>query len=387
MIILDNPYVSPLLEDSVVANSYPILDNEMVRSLEKSKLMKIVDDKQAEELLRNKKYILLYSNSENSINWISRHLEFSNLPEKINLFKNKVEFRKLMKDIYPDFYFFEVDINELEKINPDNIKFPVVLKPSVGFLSMGVYIVNNKSEWIGIIKNIGKDIEKFSGQFPLEVVDSSKFIVEEVIDGEEFAIDAYFNQDGKPVILNIFKHPFVGDDDVSDRVYFTSKKIIQTYHTQFEKLLEKIGLLAGLKNFPVHMEVRVNNEKTVPIEINPMRFAGWCVTDLAYFAYRINVYEYYFEQKIPDWDKILRNLGDEFYYFTIAEVPLFLDREIIKSVDYDSFLKNISNPLEIRKIDYLKHPILAIVFAKTNDYSEMSNILKKNMSDFIEIKK
>ena len=181
MIILDNPYVSPLLEDSVVANSYPILDNEMVRSLEKSKLMKIVDDKQAEELLRNKKYILLYSNSENSINWISRHLEFSNLPEKINLFKNKVEFRKLMKDIYPDFYFFEVDINELEKINPDNIKFPVVLKPSVGFLSMGVYIVNNKSEWIGIIKNIGKDIEKFSGQFPLEVVDSSKFIVEEEI--------------------------------------------------------------------------------------------------------------------------------------------------------------------------------------------------------------
>ena len=152
-------------------------------------------------------------------------------------------------------------------------------------------------------------------------------------------------------------------------------------------MLEKIGLLAGLKNFPVHMEVRVNNEKTVPIEINPMRFAGWCVTDLAYFAYRINVYEYYFEQKIPDWDKILRNLGDEFYYFTIAEVPLFLDREIIKSVDYDSFLKNISNPLEIRKIDYLKHPILAIVFAKTNDYSEMSNILKKNMSDFIEIKK
>lgn len=387
MIILDNPYVSPLLEDSVVANSYPVLDNEMVRSLEKSKLMKIFDDEQAKKLLKNKENILLYSNSENSINWISKHLDFCNLSEKINLFKNKVEFRKLMKEIYPDFYFFEVALNELEKINPDNIKFPVVLKPSVGFLSMGVYIVNNKSEWIGIIKNIGKDIEQFRGQFPLEVVDSSKFIVEEVIDGEEFAIDAYFNQDGKPVILNIFKHPFVGDDDVSDRVYFTSKKIIQTYHKQFEKLLEKIGILSGLKNFPVHMEVRVNNEKTVPIEINPMRFAGWCVTDLAYFAYGINVYEYYFEQKIPDWNKILNNLGDEFYYFTIAEVPLFIDREMIKSVDYDRFLKNISNPLEIRKINYLKHPIFAIVFAKTNDYSEMSNILKKNMSDFIEIEK
>ena len=194
------------------------------------------------------------------------------------------------------------------------------------------------------------------------------------------------DRDGKPVILNIFKHPFSDETDVSDRVYFTSGEIIKSNHDRFESLLSQIGSLAQLRNFPLHMEVRVDGERVVPIEINPMRFAGWCVTDLAYFAYGIDVYEYYFEQKSPDWEKILKEKGSEFYYFTIAEVPVSVDKSMIREVDYDGFLKNISHPLEVRKIDYRRHPILAIVFAKTDDYSEMSNILKKNMRDFIIIR-
>ena len=294
---------------------------------------------------------------------------------------HNIVFFQLPQD--PDFYFFESGFENLSTLDTEKIRFPVVLKPCVGFLSMGVYIIRNAKEWIEVIKNLRDDIEKFRGQFPTEVVDASSFIVEELINGEEFAIDAYFDKDGKPVILNIFKHPFSGETDVSDRVYFTSGEIIKSNHERFEHLLLKIGDLAELRNFPLHMEVRVDAGKVMPIEINPMRFAGWCVTDLAYFAYGIDVYEYYFEQKSPDWEKILKDRGGEFYYFTIAEVPVSLDKSEIKDIDYNAFLKNISHPLEVRKIDYRRHPIFAIVFAKTDDYSEMSNILKKNMKDFI----
>ena len=386
MIILDNPYVSPLLEDVVVKKSYPVLNNEMVRSLSKFEMMNVLSDEAAVDLLKMEKNPQLYSNSENAINWISTCLKFSSLPQKIELFKNKAEFRRLLKSIYPDFYFFESGFENLSTLDTEKIRFPVVLKPCVGFLSVGVYIIRNAKEWIEVIKNLRDDIEKFRGQFPTEVVDASSFIVEELINGEEFAIDAYFDKDGKPVILNIFKHPFSGETDVSDRVYFTSGEIIKSNHERFEHLLLKIGDLAELRNFPLHMEVRVDAGKVMPIEINPMRFAGWCVTDLAYFAYGIDVYEYYFEQKSPDWEKILKDRGGEFYYFTIAEVPVSLDKSEIKDIDYNAFLKNISHPLEVRKIDYRRHPIFAIVFAKTDDYSEMSNILKKNMRDFIIIR-
>ena len=386
MIILDNPYVSPLLEDTVAKKSYPVLNNEMARSLSKFDMMNVLSDEAAVDLLKGEKNPQLYSNSENAINWISTHLNFSELPQKIELFKNKAEFRRLLKSIYPDFYFFESGFDSLSTLDTEKIRFPVVLKPCVGFLSMGVYIIRDAEEWADVIKNLRDDIEKFRGQFPTEVVDASSFIVEELINGEEFAIDAYFDKDGKPVILNIFKHPFSDETDVSDRVYFTSGEIIKSNHDRFESLLSQIGSLAQLRNFPLHMEVRVDGERVVPIEINPMRFAGWCVTDLAYFAYGIDVYEYYFEQKTPDWEKILKEKGSEFYYFTIAEVPVSVDKSMIREVDYDGFLKNISHPLEVRKIDYRRHPILAIVFAKTDDYSEMSNILKKDMRDFIIIR-
>ncbi len=386
MIILDNPYVSPLLEDTVAKKSYPVLSNEMARSLSKFDMMNVLSDEAAVDLLKGEKNPQLYSNSENAINWISTHLNFSELPQKIELFKNKGEFRRLLKEIYPDFYFFESGFDSLSTLDTEKIRFPVVLKPCVGFLSMGVYIIRDAEEWAEVIKNLRDDIEKFRGQFPTEVVDASSFIVEELINGEEFAIDAYFDKDGKPVILNIFKHPFSDETDVSDRVYFTSGEIIKSNHDRFESLLSQIGSLAQLRNFPLHMEVRVDGERVVPIEINPMRFAGWCVTDLAYFAYGIDVYEYYFEQKTPDWEKILKEKGSEFYYFTIAEVPVSVDKSMIREVDYDGFLKNISHPLEVRKIDYRRHPIFAIVFAKTDDYSEMSNILKKDMRDFIIIR-
>lgn len=386
MIILDNPYVSPLLEDTVAKKSYPVLSNEMARSLSKFDMMNVLSDEAAVDLLKGEKNPQLYSNSENAINWISTHLNFSELPQKIELFKNKAEFRRLLKEIYPDFYFFESGFDSLSTLDTEKIRFPVVLKPCVGFLSMGVYIIRDAEEWADVIKNLRDDIEKFRGQFPTEVVDASSFIVEELINGEEFAIDAYFDKDGKPVILNIFKHPFSDETDVSDRVYFTSGEIIKSNHDRFESLLSQIGSLAQLRNFPLHMEVRVDGERVVPIEINPMRFAGWCVTDLAYFAYGIDVYEYYFEQKTPDWEKILKEKGSEFYYFTIAEVPVSVDKSMIREIDYDGFLKNISHPLEVRKIDYRRHPILAIVFAKTDDYSEMSNILKKDMRDFIIIR-
>ena len=107
MIILDNPYVSPLLEDTVAKKSYPVLNNEMARSLSKFDMMNVLSDEAAVDLLKMEKNPQLYSNSENAINWISTHLNFSELPQKIELFKNKAEFRRLLKEIYPDFYFFE----------------------------------------------------------------------------------------------------------------------------------------------------------------------------------------------------------------------------------------------------------------------------------------
>src|SRR5699024_11307821 len=88
----------------------------------------------------------IYTNSENSINWILSNLTGTNLPDIISLFKDKARFRELLKKIYPDFYFKKISYNELDKLNADEYKYPIVIKPSVGFLSFGVYTVYEKKE-------------------------------------------------------------------------------------------------------------------------------------------------------------------------------------------------------------------------------------------------
>lgn len=382
MFLLNQPYVSPLLKDTIKKNKYAVLKNDFTLDFDDYDFLFSDEDAVKQIKCHNEK---IYSNSEDSIEWIIKNLSFSDIPEKIELFKNKVKFRNLLKQLYPDFYYKEVLLSDLKNLDKTSLKYPFVLKPAVGFLSFGVYPVRNEIEFENVIKNIDKDIEKLKGFFPIEVVDTSKFIIEEMINGDEFAIDVYYNNKGEAVILNIFKHPFLNEKDVSDRLYYTSKEIIQTYIPKFQPLLDKIGVAANLKNFPIHIEIRVENEKIIPIEVNPMRFAGWCDTDLAYFAYGINIYEYYMENKKPDWDEILKNKGDELYYFTAAEMPSSIDKNKVKNFNYDDYLSYIKNPLEIRKFDFKTKPLFAFVFGKTSDFKEINDILALDMKKFIEI--
>ncbi|MFA6807959.1 MAG: ATP-grasp domain-containing protein [Eubacteriales bacterium] len=393
MIILDRPYASKFLEDTIIKMKLPVLNNETVKEFDLSKDINLLQEKDFIKKFRENEELYIYCNSENSINWMTNNLAFTGLPEKIEIFKDKVKFRKLLKEVYPDFFFKEVPFEDLEEIDVGKIKKPFIIKPSVGFFSMGVYKVNNDTEWMDILRKIKTDVDEMKGNYPLEVINSSKFIIEENIEGEEFAVDAYFNSDGKPVILNIFKHIFSSDKDVSDRVYITSKGIIEKYIEPFTRLLLEMGNLVDLKNFPMHVEYRVEsnnikNYKIIPIEVNPMRFAGWCTTDIAYYGYGINVYEYFFTQKQPDWKKILNDKDDSIYSIIIADLPKDIVIEDIKDIDYDRFTSHFEKPLELRKINYKKHGVFAFLFAETrkSNQTELEEILRSDLKEYLVLK-
>ena len=55
----------------------------------------------------SKNGLKIYSNSENSIDWVIKNFPDSNISDAIKVFKNKYEFRKLISSIYPDFFFCE----------------------------------------------------------------------------------------------------------------------------------------------------------------------------------------------------------------------------------------------------------------------------------------
>jgi len=390
LFILDKPYISKFLEDTIYELNLPVLKNETVEEFKLNNNINFLEDNEFVKKIREGEETLIYTNSENPINWISDNLFFTDLPEKIDVFKDKFKFREILQSIHPDFFYKEVDFNELEEINIDEIETPFIIKPSVGFFSMGVYKVNSPSEWTKIIDELKDEIDNMQDNYPLEVINTNKFIIEENIEGEEFAIDLYYNDNGKPIILNILKHIFSSGEDVNDRVYITSSEIMGKYLNLFLDYLVEIGQLINLKGFPMHVEFRVDEDKNIiPIEVNPMRFAGWCTTDMAHYAYGINVYDYFFKQKEPDWKEILENKGNKIYSIVVADLPDDIEINDIKGIDYEKFYSYFENTLEMRKIDYLKHGVFAFLFAETSyeNKQELDDILKSDLKEYLTLKK
>lgn len=385
MIIVEKPYASEFLIDTIVQNDWAVLENDAIleADIEEGALNLIPSDA-AKNYYITQEYPLIYANSENAISWVLENLPDSNLSEYIRLFKDKSAFRELLKELYPDFYFETIELEELKKLTAENVKFPVVIKPSVGFLSFGVHTIRNAEEWKDAIKKLEKELKDAESLYPGSVINSSKFIIEQLIEGEEFAIDAYYDRDGEPVILNIYQHPFLNEKDVSDRIYLMSTGIMIKYMAKFAILLRDIGNLKNIRNFPIHLELRVTKDGAIiPIEVNPMRFAGWCTADVSKYAWSINVYECFFNQTRPDWNNILANAGKEVYYFSMAEVSPDIDRHKVKNFNYKEYLANYSNVLEVRRINPISNPLFAIIFGSTTSKNEVVKILSLKTKDYV----
>jgi len=214
------------------------------------------------------------------------------------------------------------------------------------------------------------------------------FIIEECIPGDEFAVDCYFNNTGKPVVLNIMKHIFSSEKDVNDRVYITSKEIIETYKDSITGFLAEIGRRADLSNFPAHVEVRIDeNGNIAPIEVNPLRFGGWCSTpDLAWYAFGINLYEYLFQQKQPDWNMLLQSKENLVYSNIVLNNSTGTEGKYIKAFNYEKLLSGFTKPLELRKADFTKFPLFGFLFCETHieNMQELERILHSDLSEYIE---
>lgn len=387
MILIDHPYVSDFLVRTIKENNFEIISTVEARSLINDDSMNWISENDAKNKILNSPNPLIYTNSENSLTWIFKNLKETNLPNQIRLFKDKLNFRELTKDMFPDFLFRKVKIDDIQTLDLDidQIKLPIIIKPSLGFFSIGVHIVRNKSDWYTAQKELNYD--NLKSIYPKEVMDASTFIIEEYIEGEEFAIDAYFNNDGEVVILNILHHMFSSGTDVSDRVYSTSQSIIRKYKESLEEFLKPIGEKAKLKNFPLHVEVRIDEKGVIkPIEINPQRFGGWCTTgDLAWYAFNFNSYQYFFQNKKPNWDEIFKNKKDEIYSIILLNNNSGFKPSEISHFDFDMLEQDLENILVTRKLDFNKFPAFGILFTETSEGNEreLKEILNSDLSKYI----
>ncbi len=386
MIILEKPYVSDFLQKTVVELKIPVLSTEFSKSLSFARQMNLMEPDAFFAALKSSDNQLLYSNSENSTELLNRYAPELTVTKNVNYFKDKSKLREIFSKLNPDVWYKTFTYAELDKIDVSALPKPFVIKPVRGFASIGIHSVHSDADWQTALAGIKKEVALMQNVFPDVVVSLNEFLIERYIEGTEIAIDAYFNDLGEPVILNILTHLFASKSDMSDRLYLTSAEIVRKYHDSILKYLEEIAKLSDLRNFPFHLEMRQEeNGNFVPIEINPMRFMGFCVADVEYYFYGINPYEYYFHRKKPDWDAILATRKDRLYGMFGIDIPKHLDKSKIR-FNFGKFIEHFSKPLHYVKLDYTRLPMAIYLFAEIpkSRFSEFEEILYSDLSEYID---
>jgi hypothetical protein len=388
--ILEEPYVSDLLATTVAELGLPVLDTPMARrSLAGPLAVPLLSD-DVFAAAASRPGARLYSNSENAIGWITEHLAGLELPRRIDLFKDKVAFRDLLADLYPDYCYVGLPLSRLRTFDATSLRAPFIVKPAVGFFSLGVHVVKSTAAWTTVVAEIEHEVQALASLYPDQVLGLGRFVVEEVIEGEEFAIDAYFAADGTPVIIDIYAHLFVSADDVSDRVYFTSAETIARLSPPALEFLAEIGRRAGLTDFPVHAELRMDAAgRVMPIEVNPLRFGGWCATDLAHFAYGVNPYRCFQLGLRPDWARIAAESAGHTTALIVSDLPGSVDLAAIESVDYERFAARFSEVLELRPTDFNRYPVFAFTFVDvpSGDLSELHAVLGADLREYLRMRR
>ncbi len=383
MVILDRPYVSTMLEETLVRLQTPVLLNRSDLSLRSPGDLCLMEAEEFWARFTSADRPRLYTNSEDTLGAVLTALDLTALGRQIRVAKDKALMRERLQPLFPDLFFARVSIDDLADMPAAGLPFPLIIKPAVGFFSLAVVPARGPEEWDAARARLKAEIEAARGIFPTSVLDPHQMLIEQRVEGREFAIDVYFDAEGAPVLLNVMEHIFRDAEDTDDRVYLTSAALIREYGARFLDTLASMARLLDFSDLAAHVEFRVEaSGRAVPIEINPLRLAGFCSTELAWHAYGLNTHEACLLHQKPDWDRLLVG-RDSVYSLVLCKPPMDMDRTRIRGVDLEALAAVFSRPLEVRPMDYRTYPLMALAFIESPNLDEPRRLLSADFAPFL----
>lgn len=380
MVIIDEPYASDVLLSWLAGSKEPVLANGFSEKMSRTYDLNLISDAEAIERVNAGESV--YTNSENALAWLLENTDNENRNRSIELFKDKAAMRKKLAPLAPGFFYQELTKSELDSFDVSEIELPVVLKPSVGFCSMGVYVIESASDWKAALDDIAKNEAVWNERYPHSVVDGENYLLEGYLDGQEYAIDMYYDRDGKAHILNILRHDFASADDTSDRLYITNHSIVEKTYDGFLEWLDSVNVVVGARDFPVHVEIRMQGDDIIPIEFNPLRFAGLGGTDIAYHGLGFRTYEAYLRELPIDLKGVTAKDPDKTYSMSLLNPSPRAD--LSKPFDYDGFADRFDDVIGFCKFDANVTGSFGFLFLRTDDSTanELDFILHSDLLEF-----
>lgn len=185
--------------------------------------------------------------------------------------------RKALKQHHCNVPDFSV-IHKSESVFPQQIEYPVVLKPLMLSGSRGVIRANNSIEFAAAYKRIFNIIDDPA----YSDYERSHILVEQYLEGFEVALDAFIDGD-EFTVLAIFEKPEPLTGPYFEESYYItptqhSKKTQQAIIKEIKRCCQAYGLKFGA----IHAEARITPQGVYTIEIASRTIGGQCSKLLEY---------------------------------------------------------------------------------------------------------
>ncbi len=205
-----------------------------------------------------------------------------NSPESVEACRNKYLSRQLLKRAglpVPGFACYSTDLDSCHISG--RVKYPCVLKPLSLSASQGVIRANNPDEFEEAFRRIGKILKNPAIQVSRERT-NKQILVEDYVEGKEFALEGILSR-GRLRFLALFDKPDpLHGPFFEETLYITPSRLAAPSQEAILNCSQSAAQALGLREGPIHAELRINRYGTWIIEVAARSIGGLCSRTLRF---------------------------------------------------------------------------------------------------------
>ena len=206
-----------------------------------------------------------------------------NSVESVSAARNKHRMRELLRGQgvpVPYSALFSTDDDPV--IIAEKISFPCVVKPLSLSASCGVIRANDRGEFLAAYRRVAALLTKLGEDVLGEGV--GKILVEDFVPGCEVALEGLLT-DGELRVLALFDKPDpLNGPFFEETIYVTPSRLPAALQKEIASCTARAARALGLREGPVHGELRVNDEGVWVIEVAARSIGGRCSKTLRFAA-------------------------------------------------------------------------------------------------------
>jgi hypothetical protein len=318
--------------------------------------------------------------SEAAIENIITRIDDSVRTKAIELLKNKYTFRQILADIYPSFQYQFIQSHQIQALQ---LTQKSVIKPVKGVFGTAVKIIDRDTDLTELASELQIELTKNTELFPPSVLSTTDFIVESYIEGEEYAVDMFYDSVGSACIVNIYHHPLPQNLAYLHVIYYSSQAVFDRIYAKAKLFFTELNRILNVTNLPIHGEFKFDGNCLMPIELNALRFGGMGLGNLVFHGLGVDPYACFAEDIEPDWQQIWQNKQADIFVFLIAYNGATINVENYKP-DPEKLKQQFTEILLERDFDYQNQLAFGIYILKETK-ENLAKLLQIEFDNFFEL--